>query len=548
MRLILLFSFFILFLNTGAFAAEDLKAYDVKVNGVNYTIDPRIELFNIIAMQFGHSGMTLSNIPYKKDILDRFFPWKDHAAPTVLRETWQKGWGVDDPMFFLLHLDEEFRIKGSMPAAIIERGGGMEQLEKLASAFRDYADVSGFQKFFHEEQKELYEQVLSQTKYNFRDFEAVDLLEDFFGKKGDKYTVILNLISNYGNFGKIIEENGKSEFYAIVETNKKSGGIPVFEPTLSLQELILHEFSHGFVNPEIDEYSNALNQYQELYTPVEKAMKQQGYHNWMPVVNEHVVRAAVLEMMAQHLDPQLVEQTLYKMEMGRQFIYLDKLREKLGIFQANREQYPTFKSYVPELIAAFSEISPDYLSKKRENLRNLLQPEIQSVPKPFEFARDSTTLFVVGTHETDKAAQEKMHAFAEEYKNMFSDKIQLVSDEQALKIDLEKYDLVLFGTVEGNALLSTHLHELPISIAEKGIYTNKFIEGENLQLVTSWISPYNPERTLVVYTAQNAADVNNFYRSMHKDQFHYWVAQDLITLEKGNYKKYWNVWMPDILE
>jgi hypothetical protein len=131
---------------------------------------------------------------------------------------------------------------------------------------------------------------------------------------------------------------------------------------------------------------------------------------------------------------------------------------------------------------------------------------------------------------------------------MFSDKIQLVSDEQALKMDLEKYDLVLFGTVEGNALLSTHLHELPISIAEKGIYTNKFIEGENLQLVTSWISPYNPERTLVVYTAQNAADVNNFYRSMHKDQFHYWVAQDLITLEKGNYKKYWNVWMPDILE
>ncbi|WP_324720816.1 DUF4932 domain-containing protein [Salinimicrobium sp. HB62] len=548
MRLILFFPFFILFLNTGAFAAEDLKPYDVEVNGVNYTIDPRIELFNIIAMQFGHSGMTLSNIPYKKDILDRFSPWKDHAAPTVLRETWQKGWGVDDPMFFLLHLDEDLRIKENMPAAIIERGGGMEQLEKLASAFQDYAEVSGFRQFFYKEQKDFYQQVLSQTRYTFRDFEAVDLLEDFFGKEGDKYTVILNLISNYGNFGKIIESTGRSEFYAIVETNKKSGGIPVFEPTLSLQELILHEFSHGFVNPEMDEHSEALKGYEPLYSHVENAMKQQGYHNWMPVVNEHVVRAAVLEMMAQHLEPQLVEQTIYKKEMGRQFLYLDKLREKLRIYQQNRTEFPTFKTYVPELITAFSEITPDYLSQKTENLKRFLQPEIQKIPKPYEFARDSTTLFVVGTHETDKAAQKKMHAFAEEYKNMFSEKIQLVTDEQAFLMDLENYDLVLFGTVEGNLLLKDNFHELPISISEKGIYTNKFIEGENLQLVSSWVSPYNADRVFVVYTAQNAADINNFYRSMHKDQFHYWVAQDLITLEKGDYKKYWNVWIPDILK
>lgn len=528
--------------------AQTFKTYKTKVNGIEYRINPCIELFNIVAMQFGHSGMTLSYIPYKQQALERFSDYKEHPAPRVLRETWESGWGVDDPMFFLLYLNEDFSLKEGLDPDLVRRGGGKEQLEILAASLKEYAAASDFYNFFNVEQKDFYEQLLLQTRYNFRSFEAVDLLEKFYGKRNGKYSVILNLISDYGNFGKIIEENDASIFFAIISTNLVSGDVPVFRPTLSTQELILHEFSHGFVNPQVDPFSEKLSASSQLYRPIEQTMKSQGYHHWHTVVNEHVVRAAVLEMLSQELPEILVRNTIYRKEMGREFIYIDVIREKLAFYQQNRDIYPSFEDFVPELITVFDKIPPSYIDDKMQEPLLTKMDELKNIPKPYDFQRDSTTLFIVGTKESDPAAQREMHSFADEYRQMFSKDIRLVTDVEALEMDLKNYDLVLFGTVDGNLLLKRHISMLPISISEKGVVTNRFVEGEDLQLVTSWVSPYNKEKSLIVYTAQKTKNIKNFYHSMHKDQFHYWVAKDLITLDKGDYKKYWNVWMADILE
>ncbi|KEO75609.1 DUF4932 domain-containing protein [Anditalea andensis] len=538
----------ILILSLESASSQTFNAYVTMVNGIEYRIDPRIELFNIVAMQIGHSGMTLSNIPYKQQALKRFSDYQAHPAPKVLRETWEKGWGIDDPMFFLLYLNEDFSIKEELDTDIITRGGGKEQLESLAASLKEYAEASDFYSFFNDEQKDFYEQVLFQTRYNFRSFEAVDVLENFYGKGNGKYTVMLNLISDYGNFGKIMELGGVSLFYAIISTPLASGDVPVFKPNLSTQELILHEFSHGFVNPQVNPFSDRLSGYSPLYGPIEQAMKSQAYHHWHTVVNEHVVRAAVLEMLSQELPEILVRNTLYRKEMGRQFIYIDKIREKLAGYQQNREVYPSFKDFVPELITVFDEITPDYITGRINEPLLVEMAGNKKIPKPYDFQKDSTTFFIVGTKEPDPIAQQEMHAFADEYRQMFSKDIRFLTDEEALEMDLKNHDLVLFGTVEGNLLLKKHMSNLPISISEKGVVTNRFIEGEDLQLVTSWISPYNKEKSFIVYTAQKTKNIKNFYHSMHKDQFHYWVAKDLITIDKGDYKKYWNIWMVDIFE
>jgi len=522
------------------------QEYSVNVNGVNFLIDPRVELFNIIAMQFGHSGMTLSNIPYKQESLEYFSEFADHSAPEMLMKTWQKGWHVDDPIFFLLYLNKDFTIRDDLPAGIIERGGGMEQLQVLANSFKDYAIQSGFYTYFNEVQKPFYEQVLSQTAYNFRNFKAVETLERYYGKKADSYNLILNLNSGYGNFGKSIQSGDSLDLYAILETRDHTGQLPVYTTSIATNNLILHEFNHGFVNPEIDKFASELGSFSYLYEPIEMSMKSQAYHHWHTVVNEHVVRANVIQMAKSLWGETLASSMYYRSEFGKRYIYLDRINEKLDYYQQNRKKYPTFADYVPELVSAFAEITEEYIAEKQKKVEEIREPNIREIPKPYNFAKDSTTIFVLGTHEQDIKAEKEMHTWVEEYRNMFSRDIRIVTDEQALLMDLTDNDIVVFGTPGGNKFLEKFISMIPVSIDERQVVTNKVIKGENLQLVTSWVNPFNVNKSFVIYTAQQTKDVQKFNSSPVKDQFHYWVAQNLITLEKGDYKNYYEIWMPDI--
>lgn len=90
--------------------ASTFKPYEVSVNGITYRIDPRIEMFNTICMLFGHNGMTQSNISYKREVLERFFPYKQHPVVDSVLNTFKKGWSMDDPIFFMLCLDKDFKL------------------------------------------------------------------------------------------------------------------------------------------------------------------------------------------------------------------------------------------------------------------------------------------------------------------------------------------------------------------------------------------------------------------------------------------------------
>ncbi|MFT3684264.1 MAG: DUF4932 domain-containing protein [Phycisphaerales bacterium] len=46
-------------------------------------------------------------------------------------------------------------------------------------------------------------------------------------------------------------------------------------------------------------------------------------------------------------------------EHGRGFLWTGELVELLGVYQANRERYPTMKEYMPEVAAFFTRISAD---------------------------------------------------------------------------------------------------------------------------------------------------------------------------------------------
>lgn len=537
-------SFLLLFISINANAIK-FNVYNKQVNQINFRIDPRIELFNIIAMQMGHNGMTLNNIDYKQSCIDYFSKYKNHPASSILMETWQKGWGVDAPMFFLLSLDKDFKISNTLDKGIIDTGGGLEQLNKLAKSMKDFAEVSNFQQFFNEVNKPLYHQILNQVDFNFRDFKGVSYLQGYYGKKADEYNVYLNLIGGYGNFGNSFKQQSKLILNVIIETPNSSSGIPVFEPNISTIDLLFHEFSHGYINPLVDAHLKEIEQYAHLYEPIKESMQSQGYQDWRVTLIEHLVRTAVVRITDNFLDTNLSKNVFYKLEKTRRFIYADHFQEKLKVYEQNRMQFNTLDSFFKELIKDLYKIDASYIEKQQNQVEIVRQTNINKIKLPNEFALDETTLFVIPTHEENKEDQQQIHEFVKQYRDMFSEKIQIIIDDEVLNLDISKNDIVVFGTIRGNSFLRKHHHLLPIQINEKSIITNKILKGDNFQVVTSWVNPQNPDKLFAIYTAQKAKDVNNYHFSPSKGNYHYWIAINTIAIDVGNFQ-YYSTWMPNI--
>jgi hypothetical protein len=523
--------------------AETFRKYEANVKGITYSVDPRIELLNTVAMLFGHNGMTLSNISYKQETLTYFASYKQHPVVDSLLKSFKAGWGVDDPVFFMLCLDNGLDLKPGLSSGLIERGGGIERLKRLAFLFKDFANKSKFYAYFNEIQQPFYKQVIENTKYNFKDFKAVILLENYYGEKANDYHVILNLLGGYGNFGRPITSNGKNSLYAVIETNSVVGNVPVFQPNIPTVNLIIHEFSHSFVNPPIDQFSDRLKQVDSLYLPIQKSMQSQGYWQWGVTVNEHVVRAAVTRIASQFYGDAFASTNFYKPEFGKRFIYLDAIIAKLVYYEKHRELYPTFKSFVPELLTSFDGINKDNTQILQQKVEKFRKPEVAKIPKPYDFAHDSTSYFVVGTHEANKVAQASLEAFVIKYRNMISTNSIIITDEEALKMQLNNNDLVIFGTPEGNTFLNKYIDRLPLTILKDRVLTDKILMGDDYQVVTSWVSPFNAKKAMVIYTAQKTEDIKNYDYSPVKDQYHYWVAKNTITIDKGDYSNYYQMWM-----
>ncbi|TDQ32987.1 DUF4932 domain-containing protein [Zeaxanthinibacter enoshimensis] len=538
MKKLLLLSLIFTALCSNPLSAKSFKTYSVERNGLSFRIDPRIELFNIIAMQFGHNGMSLHNLEYKRECLDAFKDFRNHPAPGILRETWTKGWAVDDPIFFLLHLDEDFKLQEGLHPDIIARGGGIEQLEKLARAMGEYATLSGFHHFFNETKASYFQQILDNTCYQFGELPLIPVMESYFGEKASAYTVILNLLGGYGNFGTSVPGPPGKELYAVIEPGGSLGRIPDYHPSPLLIDLILHEFTHGFVNDKLAPLQSRIDELAHLYSPLEKVMKAQGYHNWSSSFNEHLVRSLTTRLTTDLFGPAVSDHLYLQLLQARKFQYADSLIQLLKEYESQRKTFPRFKDYLPNLVESFSET---VTLAKKENF-----PEHQDIPKPYEFSRDSTSVFILPTAEADSGEMIKLHDWVKNYRNMISPASRIVTDREALGMDLTGFDLLIFGTLSGNLFLNSLDTELPVKIRPEGIYTNKFIPGNNLQLVLSWINPTDPGRAMILYTGQRVQDIRDFNYSPVKDQYHYWVGKDLLTVDKGDYQLYFGKWIPPV--
>lgn len=132
-------------------------------------------------------------------------------------------------------------------------------------------------------------------------------------------------------------------------------------PAAASLSIIVHEFCHPYSNPLFFKHPEPFRKSgQALLARHREALRRQAYGSWQAVICETLVRASVVRYLEANHGPQVARAELQEQEQ-RSFKWLPGLCEELARYERNRDQYPAFEDFTPELAAYLDE----YVSRTR---------------------------------------------------------------------------------------------------------------------------------------------------------------------------------------
>ena len=126
--------------------------------------------------------------------------------------------------------------------------------------------------------------------------------------------------------------------------------------------LPLHEFNHSFVNPLLDKAENAKTMQEVgngLFQLSQSVMEQLHYNDWHIVINESLVRAAVIVYFYEHGYNKFAVNTLTIETLGKGFPWMLDVVTALRFYSAHRDQYPTLNDFYPEIARCLNKYIED---------------------------------------------------------------------------------------------------------------------------------------------------------------------------------------------
>jgi len=220
----------------------------------------------------------------------------------------------------------------------------------------------GFENFW-KENIDFYRRVKENAEKYIDLNKIINIIEDYFGLKKDKYFVVLLTLSKF-SYGHSI--NGK-EVYAFIQPTKISEeGLPEYRSW----DTIIHEFSHSFVNPLTDEFESKFKNtdkllkcaeskmkglFSRLLSFLSKSIREEAFRDWKTFVNEHVVTAIVLRIAEQlgYIDSNKLEKFLLFYEK-RGLVYIKPIYKTL--LNYDRVKYSSFREFYSKIVKVFNSI------------------------------------------------------------------------------------------------------------------------------------------------------------------------------------------------
>lgn len=506
---------------------------------LEFSVDPRIELLAAVQMLSGYNDrfglLTRFDFEYKEAMRAHFQPFSNHPVVQLFDTMSTQGFSFDAPPTVMLHLSPppELEVQAELPAELIARAGGAERLDTFLERLRDFSRESEFTNFFASRAPEIAE-MERRTEALAEGADYIGTLENYYGMRQHGYHFVLAPLFHQGGYGPKVERaDGSYDLYNITGPVGVVDGYPTFGSAENLRHVALHEFGHSFVNPTTERFRDEVARYEALYEPLREKMTAMAYPHWEVSVNEHIIRAVTTRMA--YIREGVEEGVrLMELESSRGFIYVPALAAKLEAYEAQRDRYPDFASFYPELLTAFDSLSK--LDIVAEFGLDRFRGTINAVTEI-----ETAVVLVIPTGEKDAESQARIHDYVRRVQQALYPNVPILTDVEALERDLSENAVVAYGTLEGNLLLARYAGELPVRIEADRIVADSVYRGHDLRLITAWPNPANPARGVLIYTAQRAEDIPGINSVFHGPT-DYVVARGTDRLWEGDYVKSDGTW------
>jgi S-formylglutathione hydrolase FrmB len=330
-----------------------------KVNSVNVIVDPRIELIAVVQQisQYPDTFPFLMNrneFEYRKKVLEHFLPYKDHDVIKMFNEISRKPqmYNFAAPPESMLYISYDFALRSDLAENdfLIKRIGGRENLIKFIGLLKDFSEKTSFNEFFNDN-RDFYKSLVADVKSSLGSRDCVKEIETFYGQKNKSYYLVLVPLYNYVGFGPhLTYKDGQKDIFDIM--GPKDPKTLVFGDAYYFAYMQRHEFSHPFVNPLTEKYWDSLKNYSYLLDASKFDLtKKKITADWQECVNEYIIRAVTTHLA--YLESDEAGKARYKWEKDHGVVYLDELLAKLKEYEQQRDRYPTFECFYPELIKVF---------------------------------------------------------------------------------------------------------------------------------------------------------------------------------------------------
>lgn len=268
-------------------------------------VDERVEIMSIAFRLAGAEEYSQNyNKKYTDDINTYFEPYKNAKVVEFIKNNRDKnGLGYDAVMSMAVHLsfkNEKFSPVKEKENSLDKRWDKVD-LKQFISLLNEFYEITNFQKFFNDNAKN-YKNAENAYKNSVLSDFNIKWYTKFYGNdSSEEYKIILGYGNGSGNYGiKVNPKRSKTIVNAIVGVwDFDENGNPKFDKDV-FQPLLIHEFNHSYVNYILemnDNKAKVQNSGKLIYEKVEKEMKSQAYGDWETMINESIVRAAVIRYM-----------------------------------------------------------------------------------------------------------------------------------------------------------------------------------------------------------------------------------------------------------
>lgn len=343
---------------------------------IRVEVSEAVELMSILARTAGNKEYNMDMAgQYTKDTEVWFAPYKQHAAVVCfqnLRD--QYGISYDAVMSMAIHLDiDGGKVKFLGEQADLEKRWSNVDIDDFIDKLNTFYIDTRFHNFF-EQHRMFYDEGLKEYEANVMTYFHQEWYARFYGTAPtDRFRIVIGFTCGGGNYGPSRQLPGQPrEAYAICGyyINPQTG--KPYGEGANMGTTLIHEFNHSFVNPLLNNETNAsliATTGQKLHKFSAYAMERQAYSDWQTVINESIVRAAViLYMLDQDFDQKQVLNELAN-QVCRSFNWMPELVTSLRYYAAHRDQYPTLNDYYPEIARCLSKYIEDEVGRMQKALK-----------------------------------------------------------------------------------------------------------------------------------------------------------------------------------